>query len=387
MSASSHDWFFDFEMSTPWEPSSEGHFIVPEASRTVIEEDLSSLSGCIGDVTSNHPFPFNSAWPLDWDHGLLLHAFPSIEELQVVGGTARRIAVDYLGFLSWWTASISRSDANLDTQTMASIKAMELHRFHKRGVLIDWEKDWQEINLPNLIQHRIPMAYIWTSSLASTPCFTTLSPHVLRKYNESQLEVGYELHSNDLPDLQNELSVVKRYDHFLQDVTGDGHPDPDVDFNEDWCYYVVDFQGWSRRRIPLRVACEYYVLFSSVISHEDGLTVVLFPCWETLGNPAALTRPMVALEDDLQGCLIRGADEIRELHKYEHTPVSNWHYNTDGRPNSPPKSEAFSPAGRSHANVAGPQDSALFASCRWLCQMASASGRFNSVEVESQRPL
>ena len=33
------------------------------------------------------------------------------------------------------------------------------------------------------------------------------------------------------------------------------------------------------------------------------------------------TRPIVALEDGPQGCIIRGADEIRELHKYDHTPL------------------------------------------------------------------
>ena len=60
---------------------------------------------------------------------------------------------------------------------------------------------------------------------------------------------------------------------------------------------------------------EYYVLFTLTVSYEDGVSVVLFHCWEPLGNPATLTCPMITLEDDPLGCMIRGSDEIRELHK------------------------------------------------------------------------
>ena len=227
VSESGCDWFFDFEMSTSWESTIAGYFTISEAARSTIETDLSTLSRCIGNVTSNHPFPFEAARPLDWDHDLL-SPFPTVEDLQAAGGVARRTALDYLGFLNWWTASISGWDANLDFHTTKFIKALELHRFHKRGVLIDWTRDWHEVNIPNLVQHRVPMAYPWTTSLASIPCFISLSPHVLRKYDKSRLEVGYELHSNDLPDLQDELSVAKGYDHFLQDIANNGRPDPDA---------------------------------------------------------------------------------------------------------------------------------------------------------------
>ena len=179
VSDSGCDWFFNFEMSTPWEPLGAEHFRVPEATRSIIEADLSSLSGCIGDITSNHPFPFDSARPLDWDHGLLLQPFSSVQDLQAASGAAKRIAVDYLGFLNWWTASISGWDANLDMHTTSFIKALELHRFRKWGVLIDWERDWREVNIPNYIQHQVPLAYFWTASLASSPRFTSLSPQVL----------------------------------------------------------------------------------------------------------------------------------------------------------------------------------------------------------------
>ena len=384
VSRSSNDWFFDFEFSTSWEATRGGHFVMPETSRAMIETDLSFFSECIGDITLNHPFPFNSARPLHWDHDLLIRPFTTVEELQVAGGTARRIAVDYLGFISWWTASISGWDANLDAHTTRRIKEMELDRFRKRGVLVNWEKDWREINIPNYVQHGVPMAYPWTASLASIPRFTSLSPHVLRAYEENRLATGYELHSNDLPDLKDDLSIAKKYDQFLQDVSGDGRPDPDVEFDEGWCYYVVDFQGWSQRRIPLRVAREYYVLFASTVTREEDVTVVLFRRWETLGNPAALARPIVSLEDDPHGCMVRGADEIRELHKYDHAPVGDWHYDMDGRPSSKPSSGALSLSGQLHVNASNSQESALLVSRRWLRQMANVDGRSVSAGAESR---
>jgi hypothetical protein len=383
VSESGSDWFFNFDLSTPWESSATGHFIVPDPWLAAIETDLSSLFSCIKDIASNHPFPSDSARPLNWDHGLLFSPFPTVEELQVAGGIAKRTAIDYMGFLNWWTASISGWDANLDVDTTEFIKMLDLHRFRKRGVLVDWEKDWREINIPNLIQHRVPIAYLWSTSLAANPRFTALSPRLLCAYNESRLEVGYELHSEDLPELQDELSVAKKYDYFLQDVSGNGRPDPDVEFSEDWCYYVVDFQGWSRRRVPLRVVREYYVLFGSAVSHEDGLTLVHFRRWETLGNPAALTRPRVALEDDPQGCMVRGADEIRELHKYNHAPAGTWYYDMDGRPTSSTDVPTLPSRSCTRPSISSPQDGTLIMSSRWLCQMTGASGQSSSIEVES----
>ena len=74
-------------------------------------------------------------------------------ELQTTGATARQTTVDYLGFINWWIASISVWDANMDMHTTTVIKNMELHHFPKRGTLVDLEKDWHEINIPNLVQH------------------------------------------------------------------------------------------------------------------------------------------------------------------------------------------------------------------------------------------
>lgn len=178
LSGSRCNWFFDFDMTTPYDHLSTGVFIVPKSARDQIHADVITWGGCIDDICSNHPFPPKTPRPPEFDHGTLIQGFSSLEELQAAGGVCKRTAVDYLGFLSWWTSSVSHWDANLDHDVVAVIQKLQLHRFQKRGVLIDLERDWWEINLPNLLRHRVPIAYFWPSALASLPRFTSLSPHV-----------------------------------------------------------------------------------------------------------------------------------------------------------------------------------------------------------------
>jgi len=78
-------------------------------------------------------------------------------------------------------------------------------------------------------------------------------------------------------------------------------------------------------------------------------------------------------------------DEIRELHKYDHAPVGDWHYDMDGRLSPTPSSGASSLSGRLHVNASSSQESALLMSQRWLCQMTNVDGRSISARAESCR--
>lgn len=176
LSVSGSDWFFDFDMTTPYNHLSTGVFVVPESTRDQIHADITTWSWCVEVICSNHPFPPGMARPSEFDLGTLIQGFSTLEDLQAAGGVCKRTAVDYLGFLLWWTLSVSRWDANLDHQVVAVVRNLHLHRFRRRGVLVDLERDWQEVNIPNLIQHQVPVAYLWTPTLASLPRFTGLSP-------------------------------------------------------------------------------------------------------------------------------------------------------------------------------------------------------------------
>jgi len=283
LSKSGSDWFFDFDMTTPYDHLSMGVFIVPEPTREQIHTDITKWAWCIDNICSNHPFPPQTARPTMFDLGTLVQGFSTLQDLQAAGGICKHTAVDHLGFLTWWTLSVSRWDANLDHHVVAVIKCLHLH-FHRRGVLVDLEQDWQEINMPNLIRHQVPVAYLWTPALTSLPRFTSLPPRVLVAYDQMCSSLGREICSDDILDLQSDFAVIKDFDHFFQSIYSGGHPDPDVEFDDDWSYYVVNFQGWMRRQIPLRITRHYYLLFASSVSREGRLQIILFCRWELLDN-------------------------------------------------------------------------------------------------------
>ena len=140
--------------------------------------------------------------------------------------------------------------------------------------------------------------------------------------------------STDFNDWTDDMAVIQQFDHFFQEIPGAGRPDPDVRFDEDWEYYVVDFQGWSRRRVPMSVAQEYYVLFASMVVRENCSTVALFRQWEPLDNivgdlPCLVERT----EDGIEWCsFVREPCEIREMHKFKHAPLLGQRFDLDGRP-------------------------------------------------------
>lgn len=376
LSESGQDWFFDLDMSTPWVQGSSGGFTIPEHACSTIDSDLTNWSWYIDKIASNHPFPFDAPCPQPYDHGITCRGFYSSEELQAAGGVVKRTAVDYLGFLTWWTSSISRWEADLDVQVATQIKDLQLHRFHKRGVLVDLEQHWQEINISNLLRNGVPVAYPWPPSLSMIPHFSSLAPRILQAYDKRQLSMGGEVRSTDFNDWTDEFAAIQRYDQFFQEISDGGRPDPDVQFNDEWEYYVVDFQGWSRRCIPLSVAWEYYVLFASTVDREGYTTITLFRCWEPLDNFVdGLPRLVGPTSDsDDHNNFVRGACEIWEMHKFKHAPVLNKQFDSDGCPMSPPTSSGGSlrPAHGARGRV---RDDIPPAAGRWLQLMTSDDGQ------------
>ena len=201
-------------------------------------------------------------------------------------------------------------------------------------------------------------------------------------YDQLRRSLARELHSSDLPELTHEFAVIARFDHFFQERHDEGHPDPDVEFADDWSYYVVDFQGWSRRRIPLRVARHYYLLFASSVGKECDSMFVLFRRWETLGNlPVDHPLPAGAMEDvDMNG-VVRDTREIRELHKYHHAPAGSATCVLGGQPQG-----LSYPSNDSRMDGLAGRRSQLasdFSSRLWLRQMTDDQGRSSSVSLDN----
>ena len=243
--------------------------------------------------------------------------------------------------------------------------------------MVDLERDWRHLNISNLVRHRVPVAYPWDSSLAASPRFTALSPTVLRVYDNHRQFAREDVHSSALHGLDDEISMMLKFDDFFQELASEGRPDPSVEFDEDWEYYVVDFQGWSRRSIPVCVAEEYYIRFSSYVGHENGRTIVLFRRWEPLDNLPEPVQPEESMDVEGSTSMVRGSWEIRELHRSKHAPEQNGQFDWDGRP-SRLQSSLEVPLRQPRPQHLRSRAGGSSSSRRWLAQMSSAETRSES---------
>lgn len=217
-----------------------------------------------------------------------------------------------------------------------------------------------------------------------SPCFTSLAPHILQAYDERRLSTGNEVYSTDFDNWSNEFAIIRQYDHFFQEICDTGRPDPDIQFDDDWEYYVVDFQGWSRRRISMCMAHEYYILFASTVERQNNSTVVLFRRWEPLDNFDGGLPHLIGPVSDNEGydSVVRGSCEIREMHKFQHAPVPGMPFSVDGHSESSP---AFSD-GHAHSVRDNPREGISSTAGRWLQLMASDSQRRQRYRPANSNP-
>ena len=117
--------------------------------------------------------------------------------------------------------------------------------FCKRGILINLEQHWREINILNLLQHR----YGCGISVDAHHCIPP-SPYwplycILLAYDQLCCSLAGKVHSSDLWNLSSDFDIIRCFDHYSQEIHTKGCPDPNVEFNDDWSYFFVDIQGWS----------------------------------------------------------------------------------------------------------------------------------------------
>ena len=178
--------------------------------------------------------------------------------------------------------------------------------------------------------------------------------------------------------------MIVKFDHFFQEVYEDGRPDPNIEFNDDWRYYVVDFQGWSRWAIPLCVAKEYYIRFSSNVGHENDETIVLFRRWEPMDNVSTSIQPTESMDMDAGTSMVRGSLEIRELHRSKHAPGRTSLFDLDGLAYSRRDSLAI-PSNSSRSQCVRARGNTSSISRRWLARMSNVDTRSESSSQSESR--
>lgn len=229
-----------------------------------MENDLQLLKSCVITIAKSSIFPARAVGLGLYDFTQLKGPFDSIRSLEYFGTNVKRQALDYLGFLTWWTLSTSIWDLYIPQEMVDTILDFGLVSCPKHNVLINLERDWQQISIPHLLCHHIPVFYRWNETLQNTQCFLSLSPTTLQAFEEHRRATSDgKVFTADLLEFTSAFKAMKDYDEFFQCQVFHNKPLPDLEFRRDWDYAVVDFQGWMYCPISLETAREFTKLFGS----------------------------------------------------------------------------------------------------------------------------
>jgi hypothetical protein len=333
-SGGASEWYYQLDQNTPPDPESASpHLTIFPRLLSTMESDLQTLESCVVAIAKSSIFPARAARPGRYDFTQLKGPFDSIRSLESFGANVKRQALDYLGFLAWWTLATSRWDLYIPQDIVDSILDFSLEDRPKRGVLIDLERDWQQISIPHLLRHRIPLFYRWTESLQSAQRFLSLSPTILRAFDERrQATPDVPVFASHMPEFASDFEIMKDYDEFFQRRVFHNKPSPDLEIREDWRYGVVDFQGWMYRPIDVETAREFAKLFGSHVVCRGNRMFAIFRRWEAFNFQESVIRPAGGFDSTYIGDLVRGNAEIREIHRSFFAPVQNQKFDLNGFP-------------------------------------------------------
>ena len=333
----STEWYFQLDQSTPFDPASiPPIYTIFPRTLSVIEDDLHKLEGCVVAIAKSSVFPMRGTRPGRYDYDKLQGPFDSIQTLESFGANVKRQALDYLAFLTWWTALVTEWDQFVPQEVVNTVADLQLDSYRKRGVLVDLERDWRQISIPHLLRQRVPIYYRWTELLETDDRFLALSPTILRAFQSKQeASVDGKVFTVDMPEFAPQFEKMKDYDEFFQHRVFHGKQAEGLEFNESWHYAVVDFQGWMFRSIDMPTAFEFAKRFGSHIVQRGDRTSVIFRRWEALSDEASIIWS-AGVDSSANAAAAKGSIEIREIHRLFHAPIQNQQFDLNGFPDYGP---------------------------------------------------
>ncbi|KAF8064832.1 hypothetical protein FPV67DRAFT_1419452 [Lyophyllum atratum] len=193
---------------------------------------------------------------------------------------AKRSILECLGFINWRRSCFPGRDKYWLAAELKEIEALDLRQYTKRGILVDLERDWYQIDFTVLLKNDVPIFYRWTDELANEPRFARFDPAILKAYHQGELnpsdtEGAYfdEERHNRVYEIRSKL---EKYDEFLQFVEVDDeftYGDPNDSGAK---HFVIDFQGWHRREIRDKTMAEAFA--ARTLQEPDG-DVIVYTRW------------------------------------------------------------------------------------------------------------
>lgn len=271
-------WYFSGGNS-PWE-NNKGKFHFDPSTHSKVEDSLSKLWLCIEAIISNPPFVSGTPHPTRFNYLLLSAAWDSEQGAMSLMNDAKGHVLKYLGFINWWTSSISKWEDSLQHWMVDYITCFKLRDLKKRGVFVDLPKEWRSLNIGHLLAENVPVYYFWQRETVNYPCFTQLSPSVLQAYHDTcSLLDRTEVFGKEMMGFQNDVETIKHYDEFFQlrrapNLTiSTTH----LDIPTSVMVYICDFKGWSARLISDHVLIHEYAdryHFSLEFDDRDTYTTI-----------------------------------------------------------------------------------------------------------------
>ncbi|KAJ7238445.1 hypothetical protein C8J57DRAFT_1528755 [Mycena rebaudengoi] len=110
------------------------------------------------------------------------HSFLTEREAKDAASEAKHVILSQLGYITWFLSCRSDWCQGLPVAEAVYIASLQLWERLRRGVLVDIESYWTEMNIPHWLKENVPMHYQWTYNLDTIEHFFILSPTFLRKY-------------------------------------------------------------------------------------------------------------------------------------------------------------------------------------------------------------
>lgn len=241
-------WYFD-EGDVP-QTCSDGRFYFDTEVRREAEDCLAKLWLCVETIISNPPFVAGTEHPTKFNYLCLSSGWDSAQSANAVREDAKARVKEYLGFLNWWSLSVTDWDTPLEGWMVDYIGSFQLHSLGKRGVLVDIAQHYRTLNVGHLLVENVPFYYFWMNDMGNQPRFARLSPAILQAYNDACEALDKtQVSASDMIGFQDELDVIRSYDDFFQ-LRHDPHSMTSprfFDIPPSVKVYVCDFEGWKGR--------------------------------------------------------------------------------------------------------------------------------------------
>lgn len=305
---------------------SRGKFYLDTIFQEKAEDALSRLWLCIEAITSNPPFVKGTDHPLRFNCLRLRSGWDSRSSIDSLAEDAQGKALEFLGFINWWTSSVTHWESPLQTWMVDYIATFRLCALKKRGVFLDLVWNWHHMNIAHLLAENVPVYYFWMVDHIQYPSLSRLSPQILQAYHDTCTALDKTaVLAEEMMGYDEEVATIQCHDEFLQRRLAPDHMTSPrfIDIPSTATVYIVDFEGWSRRPITDFVTVKDYAeRFHFFIDKEMTGGMVTIWRWKPRirdtgsDQKAGLAGPGTSIEAR------RGNREVREIYKSLYAPSS-----------------------------------------------------------------